>query len=166
MLEAHDRLDPDDRGAATVTVTLAFADRQRSRLRARLDDGRELGIFLPRGTVLRDGDRLVARDGTVVAVQAAAEPVSIARAATWPDLVRAAYHLGNRHVPLEVGDGWLRFGRDHVLDQMVRGLGLLVAHEEAPFEPEPGAYGGHGPSHGHAHAAAPLAPVVRRSAQA
>jgi urease accessory protein len=129
---------------ANIVLTLPFGDRQRSRLRTRLDSGEEVGLMLPRGRVLRDGDCLRANDGRVVVVRAAAETVSTARADDAQLLARAAYHLGNRHMPLQVGEGWLRYRHDHVLDEMVRGLGLTVATEEAPFEPEAGAYhGGH-----------------------
>ncbi|MEQ8456485.1 MAG: urease accessory protein UreE [Sandaracinaceae bacterium] len=146
MLEIHDVLhedvlDPD--GAPSVELTLPFGDRQRSRLRARLADGRDVGLFLPRGTILRGGDRLRARDGTVVRVVAALEPLSTARSTDVTRLLRAAYHLGNRHVPIQVSEGWLRYASDHVLDEMVRGLGLELTLEEAGFEPEPGAYGHH-----------------------
>ncbi len=155
MLEIRERHEGD--ASPTATLTLPFELRQRSRLRATLDDGREVGLFLPRGTVLRGGDRLLAADGTVVEVRAADETVSTVRAPV-QRLLHAAYHLGNRHVPLQIGEGWLRFGHDHVLDDMVRGLGMEVSCEQAPFEPEGGAYGGghshshdHGHSHGHPH---------------
>jgi urease accessory protein len=130
-------------GAVTGSLTLPFDSRQRSRFRAVLDDGEEVGVMVPRGTVLRDGDELVAEDGTAIAVRAADETVSTVRAADPIALARACYHLGNRHVALQIGDGWARYRNDHVLDQMVRALGLDVAIEEAPFEPEPGAYGHH-----------------------
>lgn len=129
--------------AVAVTLTLPFEKRQRSRLSVCLDDGRPAGLFLPRGTVLRDGDRLRAADGLVAQVRAAPEPVSTAVSGEPAALLRAAYHLGNRHVAVQIGEGWLRYLRDHVLDGMVAGLGLTVSHETAPFEPEAGAYGHH-----------------------
>jgi urease accessory protein len=133
-------------------LTLPFDQRQKSRLRVRLDGGEEAALFLERGTVLRHGDRLLAADGRVILVRAAVEEVSTVAAAEAVTLARAAYHLGNRHVPLQVGEGWLRYQHDHVLDGMVRALGLEVRVERAPFEPEGGAYGrGHGHGHGHAH---------------
>lgn len=142
MLEITEILDQAQR--ADAALTLPFGDRQRSRLRTRLDSGEEVGLMLPRGRVLRDGDCLRASDGRVVVVRAAPETVSTARADDAQLLARAAYHLGNRHMPLQVGAGWLRYRHDHVLDDMVRGLGLVVGKEEAPFEPESGAYhGGH-----------------------
>ena len=110
-----------------------------------------MALFLPRGRVLRGGDRLLSRDGTVVGIEAAPESVSTVRARDGRQLARGAYHLGNRHVPLQVGDGFLRYQHDHVLDEMVRTLGLDVVAETAPFEPEGGAYSGGGHSHGHTH---------------
>jgi urease accessory protein len=133
------------------TLTLPFELRQKSRLRARLDGGEEVALLLPRGRVLRDGDLLQADDGLVVRVCAAVEDVSTAEAESPHTLARAAYHLGNRHVPLQVGAGFVRYQRDHVLDEMVRGLGLSVRAERVPFEPEGGAYA----DHGHAPGTAP-----------
>ena len=128
-------------------LVLPFELRQRSRLRAQLASGIEVGLFLERGIVLRGGDLLLAEDGTVIEVVAAPETVSTVRESDPTFLARAGYHLGNRHVPVEIGPGWLRYGHDHVLDDMVRGLGLSVMVEQAAFEPEAGAYG-----HAHAHA--------------
>lgn len=136
--------------AATTTLTLPFESRQKSRLHAALDDGTEVGLFLERGTVLRDGDTLRADSGLIIAVRAADEDVSIAYTNDEHLLARACYHLGNRHVPLQIGSGWLRYQHDHVLDDMVAQLGLSVRFERSPFEPEAGAYGGHA-AHGHEH---------------
>jgi len=129
------------------TLTLPFEARQKTRLLTRSDGGAEAGVFLPRGAVLRDGDRLLADDGRVVLVRAAAEPVSVVRTSDALLFARACYHLGNRHVPLQIDNGELRYLRDHVLDDMVRGLGLSIEHALMPFEPERGAYHGH--HHGH-----------------
>jgi urease accessory protein len=142
---------------AAEQLVLPFELRQKSRLRARLASGRGVGLFLERGIVLRGGDLLLADDGTVVEVVAALETVSTVRDSDATRLARAGYHLGNRHVPVEIGSGWLRYGHDHVLDDMVRGLGLTVVVEQAPFEPEAGAYGhthsqGHDDVHEHGHA--------------
>jgi len=115
-------------------------------LRTRLASGEEMGLFLERGTVLRGGDYLKSNDGRVIRVVAAAETVLKVSCASALELTRAAYHLGNRHVPVEVGDGWLRLGADHVLAEMLRGLGAHIEEEQSPFEPEAGAYGG-----GHQH---------------
>jgi urease accessory protein len=133
---------------AAEKLVLPFELRQKSRLRARLASGREVGLLLERGIVLRGGDLLLAEDGTVIEVVAAPEAVSTVRDSDAMRLARAGYHLGNRHVPVEIGSGWLRYGHDHVLDDMVRGMGLSVVLEQVPFEPEAGAYGH---SHSHSH---------------
>jgi urease accessory protein len=130
--------------APSDRLTLPFELRQRSRLRARLDGGDEVAVLLPRGRVLRGGDLLLASDGAVIEVRAAEEAVSTVTAGDAMLLSRCAYHLGNRHVALEVGAGYLRYPRDHVLDAMVEALGGTVKHETVGFEPEAGAYGGHG----------------------
>lgn len=127
-------------------LVLPFELRQKSRLRTRLASGEELGLFLERGTILRGGDYLQGNDGRVIRVLAAAEKVLKVTCASPRELTRAAYHLGNRHVPVEVGDGWLKLGADHVLAEMLLGLGATVSEEISPFEPEAGAYGG-----GHRH---------------
>lgn len=137
--------------SATEKLELPFELRSKSRLRTQLVSNEECGLFLDRGTVLRGGDKLVGNDGRIVEVIAAAENVMEARSGDPLLLARAAYHLGNRHVPVQVGSGFLRFGGDHVLGDMVRGLGLLLIETEVPFEPESGAYGHSGSHGGHAH---------------
>lgn len=132
---------------ATEQLVLDFDARTRSRLRTRVASGEEVGIFLPRGTILRGGDRLASRDGRVVEVVSAPEALLEARCESPEALTRAAYHLGNRHVAVEVGTGWLRIQADHVLEAMLLGLGAQVSPLSAPFEPEAGAY-----AHGHHHA--------------
>lgn len=132
--------------------------RQKSRLRARLDNGDEVALILPRGHVLRGGERVTAADGREVEIVAAPERLLHIECET---LARVAYHLGNRHVPLEIGPGFVRIAEDHVLEEMVRRLGARVLRVEAPFEPEAGAYGhrhdemGHGGKihdhHSHPH---------------
>ena len=129
-------------------LTLPFESRCKSRLRTQLDGGEEVGLFLPRGTILRGGDRLAGNDGRIVQVVAAAETVTEARSADALLLARAAYHLGNRHVAVEVQPGLLRLAADHVLAQMLAGLGLEVTEARVPFEPEAGAYG---PAGSHTH---------------
>lgn len=142
MLEVHEVVH--EPLAAGDQLVLPFELRRKSRLRAMTTAGVELALLLPRGTVLRDGDRLRAANGTVIEVQAAPEAVTTARSADAMLFARACYHLGNRHVPLQVGPGWLRYLADHVLDKMVAELGLTVEHEQARFEPEAGAYHQHG----------------------
>ena len=136
-----------------LTVTLTFDQRQRSRLRVTLDDGREAGILLQRGTPLRDGEALRSDEGLVVRVVAAAETLSRVECPDALALARASYHLGNRHVPLRIESDCLYYQHDHVLDDLVRGLGLAVRVEACPFEPEPGAYQGpsEGTTHRHGH---------------
>jgi urease accessory protein len=127
-------------------LVLPYERREKARQRARLESGREVAIRVARGTVLRGGDRMASECGFVVEIAAAPEAVSTVCATALRELARLAYHLGNRHVALEVGDGWVRYLADHVLDAMVEQLGFAVVHECAPFEPEAGAY------HTHAHA--------------
>ncbi|MEN8642636.1 urease accessory protein UreE [Pseudomonas sichuanensis] len=141
--------------AETVTgsVTLTVDSRIKSRLRVILDDGRDAGLMLERGHLLRGGELLAdAAGGQVIRVLAAPEAVSTVRCSDPHLLARAAYHLGNRHVPLQIEPGLLRYQHDHVLDDMLRGLGLTVAAEQAPFEPEAGAYQSAPHSHSHSHA--------------
>lgn len=130
------------------SLELPFDLRQKSRLRVKLASGKEAALFLTRGIILRGGDLLKSADGFVVQVVAAHEPVYNVIAPTPRDLMCAAYHLGNRHVPLQIGDGWIRLEQDYVLKDMLIGLGMQVSPVVAPFEPEAGAYGG-GHRHGH-----------------
>ncbi len=147
LLGAHIKLAPVLIKRAP-TLTLAFDARCKSRLAATLDSGEEVALLLPRGTVLRDGDVLVADDGGLVRVVAAAESVLYVRAPDVLTLTRAAYHLGNRHTPVEVGADYLKLEYDPVLQDMLKRLGASVDQAEMPFQPETGAYGG-GHRHGH-----------------
>jgi urease accessory protein len=138
--------------AETGTVTLDVDSRIKSRLRVTLDDGRDAGLMLARGHLLRGGELLADADGSqVIRVLAAPETVSTVRCADPHLLARAAYHLGNRHVPLQIEPGLLRYQHDYVLDDMLHGLGLTVETEQAPFEPEAGAYQSAPHSHSHSH---------------
>lgn len=151
LLQINERIEPgagcDDR------VVLPFDLRQKSRLRVRLESGLEAALMLPRGTILRGGDRLRSGDGRIISVVAADEPVLDVTARDAQHLMRAVYHLANRHVPLQIGAGWIRIEQDHVLKDMLLGLGMEASEHAAPFEPEAGAYGGgyHGHDHGHSH---------------
>lgn len=151
MLRLTKVLPRDDR-PVTGSVRLTIEQRVRSRIKVRLEDGREAGLFLQRGYLLRGGDLIGDDTGIVIRVVAERERVST----VWSDdqtlLARAAYHLGNRHVPLQVEAGWLRYQHDHVLDAMIEGMGLHVDVGEASFEPEAGAYSL--ATNGHDHAAA------------
>lgn len=138
MLEIRARYDGD--APAHARVELPFELRSRSRLRTRLSTGEDAALILPRGEVLRGGDLLAAADGRVVEVVALPERLLHIEA---DDLARVAYHLGNRHVPVQIGAGFLRIAADHVLEDLARRLGAHVWHIDAPFEPEAGAYGEH-----------------------
>ena len=132
------------------SVTLEYHDRIKSRLRVTLNSGSESGIVLARGMSLQHGDVLQAEDGFTVLVEAAKEKVSTVKTNNPHLLARLCYHLGNRHIPLQIESGWLRYLHDHVLDDMVRAMGLEVIIEDDNFEPESGAYS-HGNGHSHAH---------------
>jgi len=138
-----------------ATVELDWDVRQKSRFDATDSLCRQLGIFLPRGTLVRGGDVLVAEDGSMIKVIAAPQPVLRITACTAHgspfDLTRAAYHLGNRHVPIELKPDHLKIEPDHVLADMLRAMHLIVNEAEEAFEPEGGAYSSGGHSHGHAH---------------
>lgn len=168
------KLVPQGKGLAPVlvrrasTVTLDWDVRQKSRFDAESSDGRRVGVFLPRGTVVRGGDVLVTQDGSLLRVIAAPQPVLRITACTDHhhghdhdpafDLMRAAYHLGNRHVPIELRPDHLKIEPDHVLADMLRAMHLNVAEVRESFEPEGGAYAAghghghhHGGDHGHSH---------------
>ena len=159
---------PQGQGLATVlvrraaTLTLDWDVRQKSRFDAESSDGRHVGVFLPRGTLVRGGDVLITQDGSLLRVVAAPQPVLRITACTAHDhghhhapgfdLMRAAYHLGNRHVPIELQPD-LKIEPDHVLADLLRAMHLNVAEVSEPFEPEGGAYAaGHGGGHSQAHA--------------
>jgi len=127
-------------------LSLPFEMRQKRRFRAILEDGSETAIFLPRGSSLADGDVLEADDGTLIRIVAAPEQVLYVTATSSHALVRAAYHLGNRHTPVELGNGFLKLENDSVIKEMLIRLGLQVQEAHLPFQPEAGAYGG-----GHRH---------------
>ena len=148
MLKITEKLDSSLTSAASLT--LPFEKRQKSRLRVSLDNNQEAALMLERGTVLRHGELLRADNGLIVEGRAADEEVAVISTEDTFLLSRACYHLGNRHVPLQIGEGWLRIQKDHVLEEMVQSLGLLVRHELTPFEPESGAYSGNS-SHSHSH---------------
>lgn len=141
LLKVTQRLDYS--AAAQATLTLPFEQRQKSRFKAQLDSGEQVGIMLPRGGVLRGDDCLKAENGMIIALIAAQEPVTTASAPDNITMQRACYHLGNRHVALQISAHWIRYLEDHVLDDMVKSLGLTITHEHAPFEPEVGAYHHH-----------------------
>ena len=154
------KLIPQGQGLANVllkratTIELDWDVRQKSRFDATDSQGRALGVFLPRGTAVRGGDVLLAEDGSMVRVLAAPQPVlritHCSAHGTPFDLIRAAYHLGNRHVPIELQPDHLKIEPDHVLAEMLDRMHLIVAEVNEPIEPENGAYTAHG-GHGHDH---------------
>ena len=158
------KLIPQGRGLAAVLlkraacVELDWDTRQKSRFDTADSAGRTLGVFLPRGSVVRGGDVLVGEDGSLVRVRAAPQPVLVIRHCsehgTPFDLTRAAYHLGNRHVAIELKPDHLKIEPDHVLAEMLRRMHLIVNEANEAFEPEGGAYqaeAGHAHDHGHEH---------------
>lgn len=144
--DVFSQLVPAGTAFADVKLRLTWERRQKPRQRVMLDSGEEAALMLPRRTALRDGQLIATDTGRVAEILAESEPVSTVRSDDPACLARAAYHLGNRHTPVQVGSGWLRYQADHVLDAMIRGLGIEPQREEAPFEPESGAY-----SHRHSH---------------
>ena len=141
--------DATDERSVDDELWLDFDRRKLGRLKAATTSGRDIGLFLERGEVLRDGDLLCCDCGTIVRVRAAAEDIAVATSDDWLQFSRACYHLGNRHVALEIGERRLSFQRDNVLEELAQLLGLEVYSQQAPFNPEAGAYAGHG--HRHAH---------------
>jgi urease accessory protein len=170
------KLMPQGQGLSKVliqrgtTVALDWDTRQKSRFDATDSEGRALGFFLPRGTVVRGGDVAVVEDGTLVRVIAAAQPVLRVQPCSQhgapSDLLKAAYHLGNRHVAVELKPEHLQLEPDHVLADMLRSMHLIVSETSAAFEPEGGAYASHdahghtaADSHAHDHGAAKKASI-------
>ena len=169
------KLLPQGHGLAPVllkraaSVELDWDVRQKSRFEATDSSARQIGVFLPRGTAVRGGDVLVAEDGSLIKVIAAKQPVlritHCTEHGTPFDLIRAAYHLGNRHVPIELKPDHLKIEPDHVLADLLRAMHLIVASVEEAFEPENGAYApgaqahsGHQHAHGHSPAPVPAEP--------
>jgi urease accessory protein len=142
MLEIRSRIKAR-RGAYAVatrgTLRLPFEQRRQTRLHTRLVSGEEVTLLLPGGEILRGGDLVVASDGRVIGVEAETERLVQVECDTPAVLARCAYHLGARHVPVEVGDGYLRLAADHALEQLLRGFGARLASVDAPFEPDAGA---------------------------
>lgn len=146
IIQISELLGHHHHGKADARLILDFEARSKSRQRVQLAQGEAVALMLPRGTLLRGGDWLRDSQGRIIEVIAALEALSCASGDPLL-LLRAAYHLGNRHIPLQIAPGWLRYQQDSVLDQMVVGLGLTLEQQMLPFEPEAGAYQG-----GHHHA--------------
>jgi urease accessory protein len=168
MLELTQRIGLVEASEIHDHLTLPYESRQRGRLRARTDTGYDVGLFLDRGPVLRDGACLEAKTGEIIRIRAAEEPVVSAYIEMGLPMARLCYHLGNRHVSLAIGEeltakegtrGYVRFPPDHVLEELAERLGATLIHHQAPFDPEPGAYAHAGThaqtysqSHSHSHA--------------
>lgn len=167
MLELIERVGLVEASEIHDHLTLPYELRQRGRLRARTDTDYDVGLFLDRGPVLRDGACLAAKTGEIIRIRAAEEPVVTAYIEQGLPLARLCYHLGNRHVSLAIGSddnseegtldgktGWVRFPPDHVLEELAERLGATLIHHQAPFDPEPGAYahaGTHAQTYSHSH---------------
>lgn len=156
MLEIYERLGTQGSFPIDTRVILTHEQRDRGRLRVFSPEGEEVRIFLTRGSPLLVGETLRAQCGRYVLVEGAIEAVAVARCDHWPTFARACYHLGNRHVKVQVGEQLLRILPDHVLEDMLLQLGLTIEHAMHVFVPESGAYahgghahGGHGHGHGH-----------------
>lgn len=144
MLKVIEYVHSYEECAVHDTLTLDYDDRKRGRFKSVTDKGEEIGIFLDRGKVLYEGQALKTDCGKIIKIICKPETVVTARSEDWLVFSKCCYHLGNRHVPLQVGDRWLRFKCDHVLEEMVQMQGMKTEHEERPFDPESGAYkGGH-----------------------
>jgi urease accessory protein UreE len=161
MLTLHTKLKSAD--TIDGELVLPYDQREKCRLRARLASGEEVALFVARGGVLRDGDLLTGAERRVIRVVAAPEAVYLIDCATPNLMARCAFHLGNRHTQVQIGDGFLRIRADPVLKEMVEGLGARVESQMAPFEPEAGAYSGAGHSHG---APIPLRQKIHRPGDA
>ena len=155
MLELTKRITHVDASEIHDSLVLPYELRIRGRLRATTETNLDVGLFLDRGPVLRDGDLLQAKSGEIIRIRAAEEPVVTARVETGLPLARLCYHLGNRHVTLAIGEdeqgAFVRFPPDHVLEELAERLGATVVHHTATFDPEPGAYNQAGQGHSHAH---------------
>ena len=144
MLTFTQRLMADPDVVVSFTLALTAEERTKSRHRFEMEDGQVLYLRLPRGTLLRDGDLLLAEtDSSLVRVTAKPEPIFTVTATTSLELLRAAYHLGNRHVPIEITETYLRISPDSVLQTMLEHMGMKVQEAILPFQPEIGAYGKH-----------------------
>jgi urease accessory protein len=173
MLTLHTKIIDIDANAGAIDgeLVLPFDLREKSRQRATLTSGEEVGLYTVRGSVLRDGDLLRGDDGRIIKIIAAQEPTYRVDCKTPKELLRCAFHLGNRHTQAQVDSdglqGFLRIRQDGVLKGMLEGLGATVTAEHAAFEPESGAYQGSGGGHGHGHGDDshpynPLAPIALR----
>jgi urease accessory protein len=150
MLQAYERLDHthDD---ITDSITLDQDTRKKARIKSKTDNGADIGIFMERGHPLLVGEILKTECGQLIEIKGEAEPVSTAFANNWLTFAKICYHLGNRHTVLQVGELWVRYKPDYVLDELCEKYGLTINHTPTMFEPENGAYSKGGHSHSHSH---------------
>lgn len=146
MLDIYERLGSHCHDPVHTTVILTHEQRDRGRLKLVADNNEDVRVFLERGKPLLVGEFLKSECGKIIQVKGAVEEVAHASCEDWQAFSKACYHLGNRHTKIQVGERWLRIKPDHVLEDMLHMLGLIVSHEDAVFVPESGAY-----SHGHSH---------------
>lgn len=150
MLQAYERLD-HTHDTITDSISLDQDTRKKARIKGETDGGQAIGIFMERGHPLLVGEILKTECGLLIEIKGEKEPVSTAIATDWLSFSKVCYHLGNRHTSLQIGELWVRFKPDHVLEELAENYGLTINNSPAIFEPENGAYGGHGKSHGHKH---------------
>jgi urease accessory protein len=151
MLEVYERLGTHCHDAVDARIVLSHAQRDKGRLKISADNGREVRIFLDRGKPLQVGEYLRTQCGKTLQVEGAIEDVTLARCDDWETFAKACYHLGNRHVKVQVGERWLRILPDHVLEDMLQQMGLTLVREQQVFVPESGAYNTQSHDHGHTH---------------
>jgi urease accessory protein len=152
MLQVHQRLD-HTHDELDDSITLDYDTRQKARIKALTDKGQSIGIFVERGHPLRIGELLKSDCGKLIEIKGALESVITASTESWFNFARICYHLGNRHTKIQIGEKWLRFKPDHVLQALVEKFALTIDDSDAIFEPESGAYTGvheHG-HHSHEH---------------
>ncbi|NIB42835.1 urease accessory protein UreE [Pseudomaricurvus alkylphenolicus] len=145
-MDVYQRLGVQTATSFDDVIVLTQEQRDKGRLKAEAKSGAEVRIFLERGKPLQVGELLQSDCGKQILIEGAEEEVTYAECDDWHTFARACYHLGNRHVKLQVGERWLQMTPDHVLEEMLEGLGLTVSRRRAVFVPESGAY-----SHGHHH---------------
>lgn len=148
MLLAYERFDHTHSEIAD-SITLDQDTRKKARIKGKTDGGLDIGIFMERGHPLLIGEVLKTECGLFIEIKGQAEPVSTAIATDWLTFCKVCYHLGNRHTSLQIGELWVRFKPDYVLEELAQKYGLTINNTPTIFEPENGAYGGHGHSHAH-----------------
>jgi urease accessory protein len=151
MLQAFERLD-HTHDAITDSITLDQDTRKKARIKSITDNGQGIGIFMERGHPLLIGEILKTECGLLIEIKGKAEDVSTATSTDWLTFSKVCYHLGNRHTSLQVGELWVRFKPDNVLEELAEKYGLSIDKTPAIFEPENGAYGKKSGGHDHSHA--------------